>query len=177
MLFESIIASTDFSVHQSIYSMLLRKVIAALDLRLSSDPLYTDRLQIYLENSSVQAEPSFTVVEIYGVREDEQSTDMVLCTALNFCVGFPSAQAKLPERSALDQKLLGLSDADHLNNPKVGFKNAVGLTITGVEYTIQNKQPHLEIVLANHYYIRYIYVTLSEAAMEEQMFKLSLLYD
>lgn len=176
MNFESIIASTDFSAHQGIYAILLHKVIAALDLRFSSDPLYTDRLQIYLENPSVQAEPSFTVVEIYGVRENEQSTDMVLCTALNFCVGFPAAQAKLPERAALDKKIFG-DCYDHLNNHKVGFKNAVGLTITGIEYTIQNKQPHLEIVLANHYYIRYIYITLNEAAMEEQLFSLDISYD
>lgn len=175
-MFEPHIASTDFSAHQGVYAFLLHKVIAALDLLPSADPLYTDRLQIYLQHSSVPAQPGFVVVEIYGVREDEQSTNMVLCTALNFCVGVPSSQAKLPERTALDQKLFSGRD-DHLNNPKVGFKNAVGLTITGIEYTIKNKQPHLELVLANHFYIRYIYITLSDSAMEEQAFELSLLYD
>lgn len=142
----NIIATLNFQYLQAVFKPIVKgKRIMGLDMETSLEPCYTDKILIYLEADSSVPERGLFVWKIYGFREKEED-EVILCSEIQMCYGNPSSPAELPDKYIFDRKqdspYCSEEEIERMaNNPRIGFKNAIGRTITDVDYQVRYDRP------------------------------------
>lgn len=184
------------------------KTILAMDLEehffsmQTGEEIQTNKIVFYLENSQFSRDKSndYIIKSVFYIdqvilNQDNLNVDQVIIYAKFFSLNSDySLNKNIFNKLNFDKKFRPLSECDYpddfkrrksyYSNPKMGFKNAIGLLINNVTVEPEDvdmetcSAPYLKIDLGVHQFMRFIAISFDESSWEEEnKYLLDVLYD